>query len=288
MDINLNLKFNEILKNIDISNKPNLFLHVCCAPCSTAVLQRLYKYFNIFIIYYNPNIDCKIEFDKRLNELNKLISICNYDVKIIYNDYIHKEYIEYVKGYEQEPEGGKRCELCFKLRLGESLKIAKQYINDHRLNTMKNYLVSTLSISPHKNSRIIYDIGSSLCNDYNVEYLPSDFKKEDGYLKSIILSKEYNLYRQDYCGCEFAKMNKKWLICIYFSITLYKKRYLQYNINMSKYIINGGKKLNGEVHISGAKNATLGILAAAIMTDEDVIIENIPDVWDVNVMIEAI
>lgn len=205
MDLNLNKEFNNILLNIDINNKPNLFLHVCCAPCSSSVLERLNKHFKLYIIYYNPNIDTKFEFEKRLKELHKLIKILNYDIDIIYENYQHTEFLNYINGFENEPEGGKRCEKCFELRLKQSYDIALNFIKNHNMENSVNYLVSTLSVSPHKNSLLIYKIGNEICYNTIIRYLPSDFKKEDGYLRSIRLSKKYNLYRQNYCGCEFAK-----------------------------------------------------------------------------------
>lgn len=205
MDINLNGEFNKIIKSIDTHNKPNLFLHVCCAPCSSATLEKLYNYFNIYILFYNPNIDTSSEYTKRYNELIKLLAIKKYDISIIYENYDHDTFLNYIKGYENLPEGDKRCELCFKLRLKTTLDYAINYINSNNLSDTVNYLCTTLSISPHKNAKLIYDIGINLCKDTIVRYLPSDFKKEDGYLNSIKLSKKYNLYRQDYCGCEFSK-----------------------------------------------------------------------------------
>lgn len=207
MEINLNLKFKEVLDGIDVNNKPNLFLHVCCAPCSSAVLEKICNYFNIYIIYHNPNIDTFDEFNHRLSELKKLVNLNGYNVKIIYMDYIHDEFLSHIIGYENEPEGGKRCYLCYELRLKRSYEIALDYINKQSLNNMKNYLCSTLSISPHKDAKLLYEIGINICEKSNgiITYLPNDFKKEDGYLKSIELSKKFDLYRQNYCGCEFAK-----------------------------------------------------------------------------------
>ena len=202
---NLDLSLKNILKQIDLNNKPNLFLHICCAPCSSYVLEYLYSYFNIYIVFYNPNIDTKIEFDKRYNELLKLLNINKYNLKILYNDYCHNEYIDYVKGLEKEIEGGKRCSKCFELRLKKTFEIAKEFIVNNNLTKKTNYWTTTLTISPHKNANLIYEIAKNIDNEEYIKYLPSDFKKNDGYLKSIQLSKKYNLYRQNYCGCEFAK-----------------------------------------------------------------------------------
>lgn len=205
MDINLNLEFKQIIKNIDLNNKPNLFLHVCCGPCSTSVLERIKDYFNIFIIFYNPNIDTKYEFDKRFLNFEKLLNLSNFKFNILYHDYNHSEFLSAILGLENEPEGGDRCKKCFELRLKYSKIIALNYINKHNLNKCINYLCTTLSLSPHKNANLIYNIGCSICDESNLLYLPSDFKKEDGYLNSILLSKKFGLYRQKYCGCEFSK-----------------------------------------------------------------------------------
>lgn len=206
MAINLNQKLNDLLETFDLNNKPNLFLHVCCGPCSTAVLYKLFKYFNIYIIFSNSNIDTRDEFDLRLKQLEKVILYNNYNINIIYNNYNHDDFLSYVKGYESCKEGGDRCKKCFELRLSESYNIAKEYISSHNMKNDTNYLCTTLSISPHKNAELIEEIGESICSDDEIiKYLPSDFKKEDGYLNSIKLSKEYELYRQNYCGCEFSK-----------------------------------------------------------------------------------
>ena len=203
MDLNFELK--KIISNIDINNKPNLFLHSCCGPCSTVVLKRLVNYFNIYIVFYNSNIDTKEEYDRRLLQLKNFIDMNKYNIKIIYYDYNHNEFLEKAYIYKSEKEGGKRCEICFRLRIKKSYDIAREYIKNNNLTNDKNYLCSTLSVSPHKNSILINNIGNEICNDTDLEFLPNDFKKENGYLESVKLSKEFNLYRQDYCGCEFAK-----------------------------------------------------------------------------------
>lgn len=205
MVIDLNKEFNNLLLKIDTTNKPNLFLHVCCGPCSSGVLYRLVSNFNIYIIFYNSNIDSLIEFYLRLYELKYYLSKSSYNFNIIYEKYNHKDFLEYVHGLENEPEGGRRCEKCFELRLKESFSISQNYINSHNLINAKNYLCSTLSVSPHKNAELIYQIGCKVCEGSVLEYLPSDFKKQDGYLKSINVSKQIGLYRQNYCGCEFSK-----------------------------------------------------------------------------------
>lgn len=204
MEIDLNKQLNTILKNIDKSNKPNLFLHVCCGPCSTAVLKKISEYFNIYVIFYNSNIDTREEFEKRFSEFKKVINKCKYNVIIIYNAYNHDEFLERIVGLENEKEGGKRCKVCYRLRLENTLKFAKKYISENSLQNNKNYLCTTLSISPHKDAKALFEIGSDICKGSDITYLPSDFKKEDGYLLSIKISKELMLYRQEYCGCEFA------------------------------------------------------------------------------------
>ena len=207
MKTNLNLELNKILNSIDLGKKPNLFLHVCCAPCSSSVLKKIIKYFNVYVIYYNPNIDTIDEYNKRYNELLKLKNILFENLNIIYVEYNHDEFIRYIKGFEEEKEGGKRCEKCFRLRLEKTRNIAIDYIKENNLKCQRNYICTTLSVSPHKSAELIERIGEDLAsnNDF-LEYLPSDFKKEDGYLMSINLSKKYDLYRQNYCGCEFSKV----------------------------------------------------------------------------------
>ena len=205
MAINYNSEFNNVVQCIDLNNKPNLFLHVCCGPCSSGVLYRLIDYFNIYIIFYNSNIDSFLEYNLRLYELKHLIEITNYNIKIINSDYNHKEFLNCIVGLENEPEGGKRCEKCFELRLRKSFHIASEYIKKNNLSNTKNYLCTTLSVSPYKDAEIIEKIGEKICANSIITYLPSDFKKENGYLNSIIKSKEYGLYRQNYCGCEFSK-----------------------------------------------------------------------------------
>ena len=209
MDVNLNNKFNNLLSNIDLNNKPNLFLHVCCGPCSLGVIQKLSNYFNIYIIFYNSNIDTFIEYNLRLYELKKIIKTLNFNFKIIYYEYNHDEFLNYIEGLEDEPEGGIRCKKCFELRLLNSVRIANEFIIDNNMTYNTNYLCTTLSVSPHKNAEMIEEIGEKICKSYkNIEYLPSDFKKEDGYLNSVKLSKKYGVYRQSFCGCEFSKCIK--------------------------------------------------------------------------------
>ncbi len=206
MELSLNQKLNNILSNIDKSNKPNLFLHVCCGPCSTAVLKKLIHFFNIYIIFFNSNIDSIDEFTLRLLQLKKVIEINKYNINIIFDEYNHNDFLNYIKGYEHCKEGGDRCTKCFEFRLNKSYDVANNYIINNNLTSCINYLCTTLSISPHKNAKLIEDIGENIClNAKYMNYLPSDFKKENGFLDSINLSKQLGLYRQNYCGCEFSK-----------------------------------------------------------------------------------
>ncbi|MGN1352894.1 MAG: epoxyqueuosine reductase QueH, partial [Bacilli bacterium] len=171
----------------------------CCAPCSSYVIEYLSNYFDITILFYNPNINNETEYNKRLQELERFVKEfkTNNPVKVISLGYNHDEYLQTVLGLEEEKEGGSRCLKCYRLRLEKTFEYAKQYNFD--------YVTTTLTISPLKNSQVINKIGSELENIYHINYLYSDFKKKEGYKRSIVLSHEYNLYRQDYCGCEFSK-----------------------------------------------------------------------------------
>ena len=175
--------------------KPSLLLHSCCAPCSTHVLKMLTEVFDVTILYYNPNIYPQEEFIKRLTEQQKLISLLNKDIKIIEGFYDYNIYKEEVKGLENLGERSKRCYNCYFFRLEATAKFAKENNYD--------YFTTTLSISPYKNSDWINEIGNKFTSA-KCKYLYSNFKKENGYKNSITLAKEYNLYRQDYCGCEFS------------------------------------------------------------------------------------
>ena len=197
MKINYQLLLDETIEKIKESDyKPKLLLHVCCAPCSSYVLDYLANYFNISLFFYNPNIAPIEEYDKRIIELNRFVDEFNKDIKIIPGNYNNNLYEEMIKGLENEPEGGKRCIKCFHLRLEETAKKAKELNFD--------YFTTTLSISPYKNATTLNSIGKNLEHKYNIKYLYSDFKKKDGYKKSIELSNKYQLYRQDYCGCIYS------------------------------------------------------------------------------------
>lgn len=184
------------IKNCDI--KPSLLLHVCCAPCSSAVLEVLKDYFNITIFFYNPNIAPKEEFDYRLEELKRLLCEMDLtDIDIISPDYHSEEFEEIAKGLEEEAEGGPRCKLCYDLRLRVTATAAKSGNFD--------YFTTTLTVSPYKNAEALNEIGGKLADEFGIKYLFSDFKKKEGYKRSCELSREYNLYRQDYCGCVYSK-----------------------------------------------------------------------------------
>lgn len=181
------------------TEKKKILLHSCCAPCSSHVISYLTNYFDITILYYNPNIYPYEEYIKRKNEQIKLIKkikkINNID--IIDCDYDNNLYNHLIKGLENEPERGSRCTICYQMRIEKTAIIAKE--NDY------DYFCTTLSVSPYKNAELINQIGKQLEEKYNINWLYSDFKKKDGYKKSIELSKTYNLYRQDYCGCIYSQ-----------------------------------------------------------------------------------
>lgn len=194
MKVNYDLELERIISE-NKGRKPTLLLHSCCGPCSTAVITRLIDYFDITIYYYNPNIEPISEYLKRKEEQLKVIK--ELGVKFINSDYENDIYRSTVNGLEDLPEGSKRCFLCFKLRLLKTASKAKEENFE--------YFGTTLTVSPHKNSEVINLIGKELEEDIKVKYLYSDFKKKEGYKISIELSKKYNLYRQNYCGCLFSK-----------------------------------------------------------------------------------
>ncbi len=191
------------LEKLQLNNeKPSLLLHCCCAPCSSYVLEYLCDYFNISVYFYNPNITEADEYNKRASELVRLIKEMKPDsnIKFIYGDYEPMAFTEIAKGLEKEPEGGARCLKCYRLRLEKTAREAAKSGFD--------YFTTTLSISPHKNAQALNEIGKELSDEYKVSYLFSDFKKRNGYKRSCELSEIYNLYRQDYCGCVYSKLNK--------------------------------------------------------------------------------
>ena len=198
--MNYNLECEKILNSIDLNHKPTLLLHSCCAPCSSAVLERISKSFSITILFYNPNITDYEEYLKRKEELKRLIKDVNYQIEIMDCDYDKEKFIEMALGLEDKKEGDIRCYKCYKLRLEKTAMLAKENNFD--------YFTTTLSISPYKNSNWLNEIGEELANKYNINYLYADFKKKNGYKRSIELSNIYHLYRQDYCGCIYSKVER--------------------------------------------------------------------------------
>ena len=178
---------------------PRLFLHACCAPCSSYVLEYLSRFFSVTVFFYNPNISPKEEYEKRVSEIQRLISEMEFvhPVAFVEGEYKPEDFYEMAKGHENDKEGGERCFICYEQRLREGAIVAKAGGFD--------YFTTTLSISPLKNAGKINEIGQELAQIYKVEHLPSDFKKKNGYKRSIELSHEYELYRQNYCGCVFSK-----------------------------------------------------------------------------------
>jgi len=199
--MNYNLEMEKQMDNIKEGS--SLLLHACCAPCSTACLERLADYFKVTIFYYNPNITDENEYKKRIEEIKKLLTLINpkYKVELLEGAYNPKVFLDMAKGLENEPERGKRCYKCYELRLSETAKIASKL--------GFNNFCTTLTLSPHKNSDWINEIGEKLDKEYESNYLYSDFKKKDGYKRSIELSKKYDLYRQDYCGCIYSKRDRQ-------------------------------------------------------------------------------
>lgn len=205
MNKNQKINYDNVLKKM-IDNwqqeglRPKILLHSCCAPCSTYTLEYLCKYSDIIIYFANPNIHPKMEYKRREYVQQKFIEEFNQNtnnnIKFISEDYNPKEYFDAVKGLEDELEGGARCSLCFKLRLDKAAIKAKELGCD--------YFGSALTISPHKNSELINKIGIEVQEIFNVNYLPSDFKKNNGYKRAMEICDEYNVYRQCYCGCIFA------------------------------------------------------------------------------------
>ena len=194
MKTNYNLIMEDIIKNL--KGKPKLLLHACCGVCSSSVLERLYPFFDITVLYYNPNIYPEEEYIKRLNVQKDIIQKMNLKVKLLEIGYLKKDFDKIAKGLENEKEGGARCSKCFYLRLEKTAQIASKNHYD--------YFTTTLSVSPYKNSEKLNKIGEVLSEKYNVKYLYSDFKKKEGYKRSNELAKKYNLYRQHYCGCKYS------------------------------------------------------------------------------------
>lgn len=196
MNKNYDNEIEEILKN-NLGKK--VLLHSCCAPCSSYVITYLTKFVNVTVLYYNPNIFPEEEYNKRKKEQIRFINSIKSEYIVDYMDcdYDNESFEKVIKGLENEPERGKRCTKCFNLRLSKTALTAKENNYD--------FFCTTLTLSPYKNAKLINEIGFELEKEYDIKYLPSDFKKRDGYKKSIELSKIYNLYRQNYCGCIYSK-----------------------------------------------------------------------------------
>ena len=200
-NINYQKELDKITDSLN-GDVPKLFLHSCCAPCSSYTLEYLNNYFDITVYYFNPNISPKAEFDKRYAEQKRLIEALpsKHTIKLVCGEYDYNDFLKIAKGYENVPEGGERCFRCYRMRLESTAKLAKEQGFD--------YFCTTLSISPLKNSQKINEIGYEVAEKYGIKWLPSDFKKKEGYKRSIELSLEYQLYRQNFCGCVFSKENK--------------------------------------------------------------------------------
>ena len=196
--INYQKKLEEIINGLD--SRKRLLLHACCAPCSSYVLEYLTKYFDIDLLYYNPNISPYSEYEKRISEMKRLVTEMplSGNISIIDGKYDPERFAGIANGLETLPEGGERCFKCYRLRMEETAKAAAEQGYD--------YFTTTLSISPHKNTEKINEIGQELEQEYGIKYLYADFKKKEGYKRSIQLSREYGLYRQNYCGCIYSKM----------------------------------------------------------------------------------
>ena len=198
--MNYQKKLDELIERLHEENaKPTLLLHACCAPCSSYCLEYLSKTFDITVLFYNPNIESEMEFNKRVDELIRFIDECRSieGVNLEILDYDNSEFYNAVQGLEDKEEGGARCFKCYELRLRKTAEYAKEHDFE--------YITTTLTISPHKNSDKINEIGLQVAEEFGLKYLLSDFKKNDGFKRSIELSKEYDLYRQSFCGCEFSK-----------------------------------------------------------------------------------
>lgn len=199
MLVNYQKELDKIIEGLDY--RPRLLLHSCCAPCSSYCMEYLCQFFDITIYYYNPNITAAEEYDHRVSEQKRLVSELASDVSrkisFVEGPYDVQSFIDISKGLENCKEGGERCEKCFELRLESSAKYA--------FDNGFDYFTTTLTISPLKNAALLNDIGTKMGERYGISFLPSDFKKKNGYKRSIELSEKYGLYRQNYCGCIYSK-----------------------------------------------------------------------------------
>lgn len=204
--MNYQLELDKIIKGIETESAtkvPKLLIHSCCAPCSSYVLEYLSDYFAITVYYYNPNIYPEDEYIRRFKEQEGLIQSMSLKNPVLFvgGEYEPHKYYELIKGHENDSEGGDRCAICYRMRLEEAAKVACEGGYE--------FYTTTLTISPHKNASKLNEIGEELASIYGVLFLPSDFKKRNGYKRSIELSDKYGLYRQDYCGCIFSKKSRK-------------------------------------------------------------------------------
>lgn len=198
MKINYDLELEKIIEQ-NKEKKPKILLHSCCGPCSSACIERLKPYFQITVLYYNPNIEPLEEYIKRKEEQKRFLKEIG-NVDFLDCDWENEEFKTISKGLENLSEGGFRCHKCYNLRLKKTALLAKENNFD--------YFGTTLTVSPYKNSQVINEIGKEISEEYGINYLLSDFKKREGYKRSIELSREYNLYRQDYCGCIYSKLER--------------------------------------------------------------------------------
>jgi len=200
---NYQRKLDELIARLE-GKRPKLLLHACCAPCSSYVLEYLSQYFDLTLYFYNPNMDTPEEYTKRADELNRLRDEMQLDskVEIIVEDYDHEVFCQIAEGLENEPERGSRCLKCYELRLRK----AAEYMSR---NNVFDYFGTTLTLSPLKSAEAINRIGKEIEAETGFRYLETDFKKKNGYLRSLELSREYDLYRQDYCGCKYSKRGKE-------------------------------------------------------------------------------
>ena len=201
--INYQIEMERELQGIrERGQRPLLALHSCCAPCSSAVLERLNEHFRIALYYYNPNISPEAEFRHRVEEQKRLVweMPLAEDLTVTEGIYEPERFYDLVRGHEEDPEGGERCGICFEMRLRSTAEFARSIGAD--------YFTTTLSISPLKDAQRLNSIGRALSEEFGVKYLCSDFKKKDGYRRSCALSEEYGLYRQDFCGCAFSRMER--------------------------------------------------------------------------------
>lgn len=196
---NYQVDLDRIIRRLEKTGEvPHLLLHACCAPCSSYCIEYLSQFFKITIFYYNPNIAPEEEYRHRVAEIKRFVAEfkTKHPVTLVEGDYDPKRFYEIARGLEQEPEGGKRCRKCFELRLAESAKLAKELGAD--------YFTTTLTISPMKNAQVLNEVVEEQCDIFGIRRLPSDFKKKGGYKRSIQLSAEYHLYRQNFCGCVYS------------------------------------------------------------------------------------